>query len=137
MTAFIIGITSGILLILLLLKLKNADKELLYGLTLTGIGFIYIGFTWSDFYSLLISSLQALVFLFLAFFGLKRNIYILAIGYFLHGIWDIIYSRFDTPGLIPPQYDVFCLTIDFTIGLYLLYFAKQTGTGYKTGRIQH
>jgi hypothetical protein len=65
MIAAIIGITSGLLIILLFGILKQFDKKLIYGLILAGIG-----------------------------------------------------CR-DT-ALIIPHYDLFCLSIDFTIGIYLL-----------------
>jgi hypothetical protein len=125
MTAIIIGISSGILLIVLFAMLKQFDKEVVFGLALAGIGFIYIGFTWSNSTLLIVSAIQALVFLILAYYGIKKNIYILAIGYFLHGGWDLAYNLFNEPGLIPPHYDVFCLSFDFAIGIYLLIFAKK------------
>jgi len=53
-----------------------------------------------------------------------KNIYSLAAGYFLHGCWDAFYGFFKMPGLIPPHYDLFCLSLDFTIALYLLVFNK-------------
>ena len=125
MTALIIGISSGIFLIILFAILKRFDKQVVYGLILTGIGFLYIGFTWIDLESLIINSTQALLFLFLAYYGIKKSYYILAVGYFLHGIWDITYDLLGQPDLIPPQYDIFCLSIDFTIGIYLLIFASS------------
>lgn len=127
----IIGVSSGILLIVLVVILKQFDKKLIYGLTLMGIGFLYIGFTWSDLASLILCSVQGFVFFVLAYYGIKKSIYILAVGYFLHGSWDLVYSLFDKPGLIPPHYDVFCLTIDFTIGIYLLIFARKVESTYK------
>lgn len=125
MIPLIIGITSSIFLIGLFILLKKFDKPLVYGLILVGIGFLYVGFTWSDLESLIISSVQAIVFLFLAYYGIKKSIYILALSYILHGAWDLVYSFFDTPGLIPPQYDVFCLTFDFIIGIYLLIMGRK------------
>ncbi len=119
----LIGIGSGIVLIILFQLLRWFDKRLVYGLILTGIGFIYVGFTWSDLQAILISSVQAVLFLTLAYFGIRRSIYLLAAGYFLHGTWDLVYAPFAPPHLIPPGYDLFCLSIDFTIGLYLLYYA--------------
>jgi hypothetical protein len=131
MIPFIVGLSSGLLLIALLLILKQYDKQLIYGLTLTGIAFLYIGFTWSDLSSLIITSIQGLAFLTLAYYGIKKSMYIFALGYFLHGIWDLVYDVFDKPGLIPPQYDVFCLTIDFVIGIYLLVLARQSNSSIK------
>ena len=131
MIAFIIGLSSGILLIATFIILKKYDKQLVYGLTLTGIGFLYVGYTWSDLPSLIITSIQAIVFVALSYYGIKRSMYILTFGFFLHGVWDFVYSSFDKPGLIPPLYDVFCLTIDFVIGIYLLVLARQSSSSIK------
>ncbi len=131
MISFMVGLSSGLFLIALFILLKKYDKQLVYGLILTGIGFLYVGFTWSDLPSLIVTCIQAVVFLTLAYYGVKKSMYILALGFFLHGIWDLVYNVFDQPGLIPPQDDVFCLTIDFVIGIYLLVLARQSGSSIK------
>ena len=129
MPAIIIGISSGFLIVFLFRILESFDKKLIYGLILSGIGFLYVGFTWTDIASLIITAIQAIFFLLLACYAIKRNLYFLAAGYFLHGIWDIVYDFFSGEKLIPPHYDLFCLSIDFTIGIYLvmlqLQFTKQ------------
>ncbi len=125
----LIGVGSGILIILLFRIFSQFDKALIYSLILTGIGFIYVGFTWTDLTALVICSIQAVIFLMLAYFGFKRSLFLLAAGYFLHGTWDIGFSLINDDGLIPPQYDIFCLSIDFTMGLYLLWFAKTKRLG--------
>ena len=121
----IIGISSGLFVILIFALLKHLDKPIIYGLILSGIGFLYVGFTWSDTKALIITSAQAVFFLFIAWYGIKKSLYILGAGYFLHGIWDLAYDLFPASNLIPPHYDLFCLSIDFTIGAYLL------GLGYR------
>jgi Family of unknown function (DUF6010) len=128
MLPVIIGISSGLIIILLFIFLKQFDKRIIYGLILTGIGFIYIGFTWTDLQALVISSIQAIVFLFLAYYGITKSLYILAAGYILHGCWDIMYNFIAAPRLIPPQYDLFCLAIDFTMGIYILLLNKHFGS---------
>ncbi|HWA05623.1 MAG TPA: DUF6010 family protein [Ignavibacteria bacterium] len=135
MTAAIIGLFSGIAVILIVALLKGFDKNLVYGLILSGIGFIYVGFTWSDPAALTINSLQAILFLFIAYFGLKWNIYILIAGYFLHGIWDLVYYQVGNTGLIPPRYDLFCSILDFTVGLFLLYMKYRSDAGKKAANI--
>ena len=120
MIPIIIGISSGLLVILIIALLKQLDKPIFYGLILTGIGFLYVGFTWSDTKALVICSAQAVLFLFIAWYGIKKSLYILGGGYFLHGIWDLVYNLFPGSSLVPPHYDLFCLSIDFTIGAYLL-----------------
>ena len=125
MYPIIIGISSGIVTIFLIVLLQYLNKTVLYGIILSGIGFLYVGFVWTNLPALIVCSIQAFIFLLLASYGIKKSILILAIGYFLHGCWDIAYSFFDSPALIPPGYDLFCLSIDFTIGAYLLIFRKR------------
>jgi hypothetical protein len=116
----IIGILSGLLVITTVASLKHLDKPSMYALILSGIAFLYVGFTWTDLASLIITCLQAICFLFLAYYGVKKNFIFLIAGYFLHGAWDLLYNLFPNSDLIPPHYDLFCLSIDFTMGLYLL-----------------
>ena len=124
MTAAIIGISSGLLVILFVI-LTRLDKRVVYGLILTGIRFLYVGFVWTNLRELIISAIQAFLFLNIAYYGMQRNTYVLAAGFFLHGSWDIAYTFFSNSGLVPPHYDVFCLTIDFVMGIYILIFRKQ------------
>ncbi len=124
MNAVIIGISSGLLIIVLVVFFKQIDKKIIYGLILSGIGFIYVGFVWTDSQALVINAVQAVIFFFLGYYGIKKRIYILAAGYFLHGCWDMLYDFFKVPGSIPPHYDLFCSSLDFTIALYLLVFNK-------------
>ena len=120
MIPVIIGISSGLFVILIIALLKQLDKPIIYGLILSGIGFLYVGFTWSDTKALVITAAQAVFFLFVAWYGIKKSLYILGAGYFLHGIWDLAYNLFPGSNLVPPHYDLFCLSIDFTIGAYLI-----------------
>jgi hypothetical protein len=121
MLAAIIGIVSGIVAILVIRFVKALNNHTTYGLVLTGIGFLYVGYTWSHVESLVINSIQAMVFLVLANWGIRKNENYLVAGFFLHGVWDLIYPFIGNETLIPPHYDIFCLSIDFTMGLYLLY----------------
>ena len=82
MTALLIGILSGILLIITFIVLKQFDKKLIYGLILAGIGFLYVGFTWTDLASLVICCIQAVAFLIMAYYGIKKSMTILAVGFF-------------------------------------------------------
>lgn len=128
MTATIIGISSGLLIIFFIGIIKQLDKKMIYGLALSGIGFLYVGFVWSNLHALVVNSIQAILFLFLAYYGIKKSMYVLAAGYFLHGCWDIIYSYFQNAALIPPHYDIFCSTLDFTIAVYLLVLGNKSNS---------
>ncbi len=129
MIPIIIGISSGVLVILIFSLLKRIDKQTVYGLILSGIGFLYVGFTWSDTGAIIINGIQAVFFLLIAWYGIKKELYILAAGYFLHGIWDFVYNLFPDSNLIPPHYDLFCLSFDFTIGFYLLFVRYRNVKG--------
>jgi hypothetical protein len=126
MTPLIIGITSGLIVVLLFEILKQFDKKVVYGLILSGIGFLYVGFTWMDLQALIVNSAQAVFFLLVAYYGIKKNLYILAAGYFLHGSWDLVYHLFADSNLLPPRYDLFCFSIDFFIGFYILWIQYRT-----------
>lgn len=125
MKAALIGFLGGFAIIILFTLLKKFDKKIIYGLILTSIGFLYVGYTWSDLTLFIINSLQAIVFLFIAYFGITRSVNWLIAGYFLHGAWDFLFSYFFSTPLMPPQYDFFCLTIDWVIGFYLLIIKNQ------------
>lgn len=125
MIAALIGVSSALIIILLFLILKQFDRKTIYGLMLSGIAFLYVGFVWSDIQSVIINAIQAVLFLFLAYYGVKKRIYILALGYFLHGSWDIAYPFFRDPALIPPHYDLFCSTLDFVLCAYILVFKRH------------
>jgi len=98
---------------------------IIYGLILSGVGFLYVGFVWTDLQTLVVNTIQAVLFLFLAYYGIRKGVHILALGYFLHGCWDVAYNFFSDPGLIPPSYDMFCSSLDFTVGTYILVFNNQ------------
>lgn len=119
MTATLIGLVSSLITILIFTFLKRIDKNTIYGLILMGIGFLYIGYTWTDINTAIMSLVQALFFMVLAYLGIKRSYWFLVVGYLLHGLWDFVYPLVANPDLLPPDYDYFCFTYDFIVGLYL------------------
>ena len=119
MNAALIGISAGVITIFIIAMLK-LERPITYALILSGIGFLYVGYTWTDLSTVITTSIQAIFFLFCAYAGVKKNIYFLIAGYFLHGAWDLVYPFFFSSSLIPPHYDMFCLSIDFVMGFYLL-----------------
>lgn len=121
MIPLLIGILLGLTIIVLLDFFKLFETTIVYGLLLSSIGFLYVGFTWSNRQALLISVIQALFFIAIAYYGIKKNSYLLAVGYFTHGLWDIAYTFFQSSNLLPPHYDLFCLSFDFTIAIYLVF----------------
>ncbi|HTE33934.1 MAG TPA: DUF6010 family protein [Chryseolinea sp.] len=130
MIPVIIGIGGGLLTVSITVLARRLDKAIFYGLILSGIGFLYVGFTWTDTWAFLISAAQAILFLSIAWCGIaKKNLSVLAFGYFLHGAWDLVYGLFPGSDLTPPHYDLFCLSFDFVIGFYLLFARDRPAKG--------
>lgn len=127
MIAIIIGIGLGLIVIYGMILMGSLDEQTMYGLILTGIGYLYVGFTWTDTGSLVLCSGQAVVFTLIAYYGIKKSMLLLAGGFFLHGLWDLAFDLFPYSKLIPPHYDLFCLSIDFTMGLYLIVLNYRIG----------
>ena len=116
MNDFYIGIVTTIVIIGLVEIFKFFEKRLIGALTLVGIAFIYIGFSWSDIPSLIYAILGVALFFVLSYFGYKKNFFLIIIGLILHGIWDILFPYFSSTA--PEGYGIFCLTIDVLLALY-------------------
>jgi len=127
MTAIIIGIITGIAAVIFINLLKQFNRALIYALVLSGIAYLYVGYNWSDTVLLVICTVQSVVFVLVACAGVQKSLLILAAGYFLHGIWDLLFDLFPAAGLMPPHYDLFCLSVDFTMGIYLVILHYKTG----------
>lgn len=123
--ALIIGLALGLVSILFSRLLKNLDEIIFYGLMLAVIGALYVGFTWTDTTSFIINCIQCFLFGTIAYLGIKRNGYLLAVGFILHGIFDFVYNLFPLPDLRPAHYDLFCWSIDWVIGVYLFIIAYK------------
>lgn len=119
MMALIVGTLTGLFIIGSVKLMKNIEEQLIFGLILSAIGFLYVGFTWKDLPLFGICCFQAVIFLFMAYYGTKKSMLLLAVGYCLHGCWDFAFDQIFSTQLIPPHYDLFCLSVDFAIGVYL------------------
>ena len=117
MKYFYIGLITTIAIIVLVEILKFLEKRLIGALTLVGIPFIYIGFSWNDRLSLTYAILGVAIFVALAYFGYKNNFILIIVGLILHGIWDILFPFFSSAA--PEGYGVFCSTVDFLLAIYL------------------
>ena len=112
-TAVVIGITEGF---------RFLEKRLIAAMTLVGIPFIYIGFSWHDTTSLIPCILAVALFIALSYFGYKNNFILVVIGLILHGIWDLAFPFFSS--VVPEGYDIFCITIDILLALYFYWRVK-------------
>lgn len=123
MNDFLIGLAWTLGIIAFLEIFKGFDKRLIAAYTLTGIPFIYIGFSYHDTPSLVASILSVAFFVALAYYGYKKNFNLVIAGLGLHAVWDLAFPLFST--IAPEGYDVFCITIDVLLALY--FFLRPPG----------
>jgi hypothetical protein len=122
MNDLFIGLITTAAVIGLCEVLTFLEKRLIAALTLVGIPFIYIGFSWNDLPSLILWILGVALFVALAYFGYKRNFILIPIGLVLHGCWDLVFPFLSSTA--PEGYDVFCLTIDIFLAVYFYFRVK-------------
>ncbi len=126
MEDFYIGLITTASVIGILEVFRFLEKRLMGALTLVGIAFIYIGFSWSDVPSLVYSILGVAVFTALAYFGYKNNVVLIVIGLILHGCWDLLFPFISSTA--PGGYDIFCITIDLLLAVYFYFRLKKGST---------
>jgi uncharacterized membrane protein len=93
-----------------------------HAVLLAGIAAVYVGFAIADGRTpfLVMQGAGVLAFGALAVAGLSVHTGFLAVGYLLHGIWDLLHHRTDVPGRQAPWYIPLCLAYDWIVGAYLL-----------------
>lgn len=123
MNAILAGLLGALLTTVVFLFFR--DKKLLFSIVLAAIGFLYIGFNWSDSTLLTVSVVQAVVFLLLAYYGYQGSALLLVAGYFLHGLFDLGFHFLADTRLMPPEYDMICLGYDWAIAAYLFYLIRK------------
>ena len=116
MADFYIGLITTAVVVALLEIPGLLEKKLAGAMTLSGIAFIYIGFSTHDMESLVYCIIAVAFFFGLSYFGYKKNFILVIVGLILHGIWDIAFPYFSN--VAPGGYDIFCLTIDFLLAVY-------------------
>jgi hypothetical protein len=126
MNDFFIGATTTIIIILLLEIFHRIDRKFIAALILSGIPFIYIGFTWGEPLSITSAIIAGILFIAMAYVGYKKNYVWLLAGLFLHGAWDLVFPHYGTGA--PHGYDIFCLTIDWLLIPYFYIRLKKTET---------
>jgi hypothetical protein len=93
--------------------LANAFRMVL----LAAIAGIYVGFALSDGRPrvILLEASVALAFVLVAAFGGHVSLIVLALGYLLHGVWDLVHHPHAIPTRIVPWYPPFCAIYDWLI----------------------
>lgn len=127
--ALVVGIIVAISLVLRFKKSKLEYNKFTYSLLLVTFPFYYFAFAiyGNDYDALMLEFVAGLVFFAVGLLSLKvKPVYrfgLLALGYILHGIYDITHHIFFINAGMPVWWPEFCGAVDVLIGLYLITIA--------------
>ncbi len=93
-------------------------RDLIGGLVLTAIAFIYVGFAGNNLTAILIEGGQAILFLLIAYFGITKYKSLIGFGLITHGLWDLLHLLSIKNISLPEGYEIFCIGVDTILGLY-------------------
>lgn len=127
--AFLIGLLISISVIVHFKKTRLENSNKAYALLLFTFPFYYFVFAiWgNDYAAIPLEFIGGLLFFGIALTALKLNGFykfnLLALGYILHGVYDVTHNLFFTNQGTPIWWPEFCGVIDIVIGLYLINLA--------------
>lgn len=117
-----IGVALALLTAGILYTLPAAAGKALLAVILAVTAGVYIGIGLmvNDLFLTILETAAAVFFASLALLGLKFSPFILALGYFLHGLWDVVHHPryLRSPG--PWWYQPLCLTYDWMVAVVIL-----------------
>lgn len=132
--ALVAGIFLGVFVVLRFKKTRLERKPSAYPLLLATFPAYYCVFAIyaSDYDALAMEFLVGITFLLIAYTAYKLNnlvgLLILATGYIIHAVYDVIHESIFSNAGTPLWWPEFCGAVDFLIGVYLLYFAFSIKT---------
>lgn len=124
MQKFILTIGGAVLTCFIFSLLPYGKALDAIGMTLAVIAAIYIGFAIADGRKniLLLECLIAGLFLGLALFGMWGTPVWLVVGFFAHGLWDVLHHPVAIQTKVRKWYPPVCALYDWIIGVYLLFW---------------
>ncbi len=129
MTEIISGIVVAVAIIIISRLVARFFSTKLFAATvLVAIAFIYVGFSLkgNPVNAIILESVMALVFYFLALIGYTRNPSLIAYGIILHGVWDILHHQaWLVKTDVAAYWPLFCLIVDIIDGVYFLYIFNR------------
>jgi hypothetical protein len=95
-----------------------------YGILLAMIAGVYIGFAVNDGrrYNLLLETVVALGFCVLVLLGMWMWPKLIALGYFLHAVWDLLHHPFKLGARVRDWYPPACVIYDIVVGAFIYFY---------------
>lgn len=129
MIAAIVGAALGVLTILLARAIRG--ERWLYSLGLLTLPSLYA------FFALRVGDQAAAVGemtyglpflaagLLFAFVSIRQSAVVVGSLWMLHGVYDLVHSRFVSNAGVPDWYPAFCFMVDVVVGAYLLWLSRR------------
>lgn len=117
----IIGIVLAGVSILLIQVFPSGIHQKIYGIALVIAASIYVIFSFlsNNINWVFIELSGVILFGVIALLGVKFSPWFLAIGWFVHPVWDLLIDNHTSSIFVPYWYPTICIGYDLTIALYI------------------
>ncbi|NQV19989.1 MAG: hypothetical protein HQ511_01085 [Rhodospirillales bacterium] len=122
--AALAGVGFGVPSIIYFAMLPQPLYALHLAVFLSGIAGVYLGFSVLDGRprTIVMETVVMVMFFALAILGLKFSLWILAFGYFAHGVWDCLHHPKLITTKIAAWYPPFCAVYDWTVATFIVVY---------------
>lgn len=141
--ALVLGICISVIIIMRFKTSRLENSKSAYAILLFTFPLYYFLFAMlaKDFAALLLEVAVGSLFFTIAFFALRLvrmpKFGLLAFGYILHGIYDVVHNLMFINAGTPDWWPAFCAVIDIIIGVYLVYLAYKHRASFTNSESQH
>ena len=131
----VLGLFFGAVLIMHARKYRAKGEKIILSKALIAAAIIYVLFAiiWGNTTWVVIEIIGVPIYGLFAWAAIRYSVYWLAIGWFLHPLWDVYLHLLGPGNLVAPEwYAVACITFDILIAGYILYRVKYWRQAIKT-----
>ena len=122
-TQLLIGALSCLLFILIARRAGLRREVILYAVALVAAALVYVVFAVAGGAArsrLLLESGGLVLFSLVALLGLRVSVWVLALGWAAHAVWDVVPGAVLGAGAVPEWYPVVCLGFDLFLAGYIV-----------------
>ncbi|MEL6406705.1 MAG: DUF6010 family protein [Chloroflexota bacterium] len=118
------GILLAVILIIIAHMLPDVQRHEYLSMVLVGIATAYIGFAVTDgnARNMLVEAGAIVGFSLCAVVGLWLNPIALVVGYFGHGVWDMVHHEHGIQTRVTGWYIPLCVVVDWVMGAYIVWW---------------
>ncbi|MBV6625877.1 MAG: hypothetical protein KI793_23595 [Rivularia sp. (in: Bacteria)] len=103
------------------LPFKNYRKFYATALIIAALVYVYFSSLSQNGTWILTEIIGVIIFSIIALLGVKYSFWFLAIGWFIHPIWDLLIDNHSLTIFVPRWYPIICIGYDIVIGSYIAF----------------